>query len=82
MKVNIVFFGSLREQLGTGQILSELPEGSTQLDLKALLLKNNSNWQALSEDSILCAINHEMATTPTPLNDGDEVAFFPPVTGG
>ncbi len=44
-------------------------------------------WKAVSEgkpipDQILCAVNMDYATPDTEVKDGDEVAFFPPVTGG
>lgn len=82
MKLNIVFFGSLRETLNVDNVAFELTHGKTLKDLKAELIKSNPRWQALSEPSILSAINHEMADATATVNDGDEIAFFPPVTGG
>ncbi|VAW82368.1 Molybdopterin synthase sulfur carrier subunit [hydrothermal vent metagenome] len=77
MRVEVRFFASLRERIGrAGQALS-LPESATVADV----------WlQAVGEKSIpsnvLAAINGEYVVSSSSVSDGDEVAFFPPVTGG
>jgi molybdopterin synthase sulfur carrier subunit len=85
MSVKLLFFASLREQVGTGGEQIELPEGiATVSALRAHLMARGSAWQsALAGNRALrIAVNQEMAQPATPLKPGDEVAFFPPVTGG
>ncbi|MDZ7829494.1 MAG: molybdopterin converting factor subunit 1 [Halofilum sp. (in: g-proteobacteria)] len=77
MIITVRVFAQLRERLGFEQRQLELPEAATA----------TSAWAALTgEDTlprhVLCAVNMEYAHGETVLADGDEVAFFPPVTGG
>ncbi|KPW39523.1 hypothetical protein ALO51_04766, partial [Pseudomonas amygdali] len=46
------------------------------------LLQRGEAWQVLAEQNLMCARNQELCKPTEPLSDGDEVAFFPPVTGG
>ncbi|MGM0434601.1 MAG: molybdopterin converting factor subunit 1 [Pseudomonadota bacterium] len=81
--IAIRFFASLRERLGTGE--EQLPaEGIACVrDLREQLRQRGGDWaELLSDDSVLTAVNQTMAQEETPVNPGDEVAFFPPVTGG
>ena len=77
MAIRIRYFASLRETMGRPSEDIN-PEGiATVADL----------WKVLDEgrplpDRVLCAVNQEHATATTLIHDGDEVAFFPPVTGG
>lgn len=82
--MKILFFGNLREQLGTGEIEVPLAPGTNNIaDLLEALKQRGSEWQqALSRGSLLYAVNQTMATQSTLLKDSDEVALFPPVTGG
>lgn len=82
--MKILFFGSLREQLGTGEIELPLAPGTNDItELLEALKQLGPKWQqALSAGSLLCAVNQIMATQDTLLKDSDEVALFPPVTGG
>ena len=85
MKVKVLFFAALREQLGVSSEEVDLPgESSTIGALRAHLLHRGSAWQsALAEGKLLrVAINQDMARLPAAIKGGDEVAFFPPVTGG
>jgi molybdopterin synthase sulfur carrier subunit len=75
----------LREQLGTGAEQLELPPGvATVAALRAHLMLRGGVWlAALAEKRALrVAVNQDMAQPGTPVKAGDEVAFFPPVTGG
>lgn len=85
MSVKILFFAGLREQLGTGAEQLELPPGvATVAALRAHLMLRGGVWlAALAEKRALrVAVNQDMAQPGTPVKAGDEVAFFPPVTGG
>lgn len=81
--IHIVFLAQLREQLGVAKL--DIPVGQIQTlsDLKNYLLLQNSSWEsALSNTKLLTAVNHAYVKGDHALIDGDEVAFFPPVTGG
>jgi molybdopterin synthase sulfur carrier subunit len=82
--LNVLYFASLREAVGSAseQIASPLP--ATVDKLIALLRARGGKWaEALGEGKRWrVAVNQQMAQMNTPLNTGDEVAIFPPVTGG
>ena len=85
MKVKVLFFANLRERLGTGVEMVDLPDSaSTVAGLRMHLMRRGGAWQdALADMKVVrVAVNHDMAAANAPLNPGDEVAFFPPVTGG
>ena len=77
MSITVQFFASLREQLGKQQTTLEYTKPVTVLDV----------WSQTSDGlempgNTLCAINMEYVKPDALAEDGDEVAFFPPVTGG
>lgn len=81
--IHVVFLAQLREQLGTAAIDVPIAQSKTLSDLKRYLLLQNPSWEAvLSNNKILTAVNHAYVRGEYALSDGDEVAFFPPVTGG
>jgi molybdopterin synthase sulfur carrier subunit len=83
--VTILYFARLREALGTASETLALPDGVSDLaGLRAALVRRGGNWAEHLGDArpIRAAVNQEMAEPGTPVSDGDEVAFFPPVTGG
>jgi len=85
MKIKVVYLASLREQLGkSGEDLEIPPVTSTVAGLRTLLMARGGAWQtALAQGRALrVAVNQEMAEPATPVKPGDEIAFFPPVTGG
>lgn len=85
MKVKVLFFAGLREQLGTAGEEVELPGGvSTVAGLRAHLRARGGNFeQVLSEKALVrAAVNQDMVQPTSAIKAGDEVAFFPPVTGG
>jgi molybdopterin synthase sulfur carrier subunit len=85
MKVKVLFFAGLREQLGTPAMDVELPPSVSTVDeLRSHLRSRGGAWEsALGEKKALrMALNQEMVQDASPLKAGDEVAFFPPVTGG
>jgi molybdopterin synthase sulfur carrier subunit len=81
MSINVQYFARYRETLG---IDSEQVEGEfASIDaLRLHLLKRDGVWQVLAEQNLMCARNQEMCQLGEPLQAGDEVAFFPTVTGG
>ena len=77
------FFAALREQLGCDSIELDEANLSTIADIKAHLAARDDNWQSLfANAALLSAVNHDMVANDHPVKTGDEVAFFPPVTGG
>ena len=83
MKVTVRYFASLREALGPGEVV-ELPEGSTVGALReALIDRGGRHATVLARGrAVRCAVEQVMGHEATALQDGAEVAFFPPVTGG
>lgn len=85
MKVKVLFFAALREQLGTAAEEIELPAGVTSVaGLRSHLKARGGAFEnAFSESRLVrMAVNQEMASPMKPIKNGDEIAFFPPVTGG
>ena len=82
--IKVLFFARLREQLEQSVIeLTADEAGSSVGELLDVLAARGDDWaRALAADNLLCAVNQEQADHGTPVRDGDEVAFFPPVTGG
>jgi molybdopterin synthase sulfur carrier subunit len=81
--IKVVFFAALREQLNCGELTISSENITTVADLKQQLASRNEQYQALfANTSLLSAVNHDMVDGEQPIKSGDEVAFFPPVTGG
>ena len=85
MKVRVLYFAALREQLGTPGEELEVPAGvATVAALRSHLRGRGGAWQlALADGKLIrMAVNQDMAQPSAAIKAGDEVAFFPPVTGG
>jgi len=85
VKVNVLYFASLREKIGTHAEEIELPAGvATVAALRNHLRARGGNYEnAFSEKALLrSAVNQDMVQPAAVIKAGDEVAFFPPVTGG
>lgn len=83
--MTILYFAWLKEAMGRGEETMPLPDSvSTVADLIAHLKDQSPRHAGLfaPENRILTAVNQDMATPETPVRNGDEVAFFPPMTGG
>ncbi len=83
--LHIVFFARVKEQLGCASVELEWNQALSSLESvkKQLYTRDSGNWgDILSEDNIICAVNHTVVNGNVSLSDGDEIAFFPPVTGG
>ena len=82
--INVLFFAQVRELLGESSIQVEATaETITAEALRAVLASKDDKWgKVLVSDKLLVAVNQTISGWDTPVQDGDEVAFFPPVTGG
>ena len=81
--IKIVFFAALREQLDCAELSIAADDAKTVDDIKQLLTAKNDQWQkTFTNTSLLSAVNHDMVDGSHMVKSGDEVAFFPPVTGG
>ncbi len=82
--IRVLFFARLREQLGVAELeLSTADAGATVDELRQHLQAKGGQWaQALGADNLLCALNQQQARGGELITAGDEVAFYPPVTGG
>jgi sulfur-carrier protein len=85
MKINLLFFANFREILDCSSLSVELKSNSTVSDLCTLLSEKGDRWLTIFDTpskSVKIAVNQEMADLNYELSENDEVAFFPPVTGG
>jgi len=83
--LRVVYFAWLRERVGRGEEEVTVSAGiATVADLLAVLrARSPAHALAFSNtSSVRCAVNQEFAAPDAPVRPGDEVAFFPPVTGG
>ena len=81
--VKVLFFARLREQLGVSEQNIEWHCNDTvQALLEHLVNSGGANWQVLLADEVVAAKNQQTVARDALVVDGDEVAFFPPVTGG
>jgi molybdopterin synthase sulfur carrier subunit len=81
--IRVQYFARYREALGLdGEQLRDSQDFATLDDLRQHLLARGGVWQVLAEQNLMCARNQELCSLDEPLEEGDEVAFFPTVTGG
>jgi molybdopterin synthase sulfur carrier subunit len=82
--ITVKFFASLRERLGSSQeVLPHCPDLTVQ-GLEQQLMSRGGVWQEAFRETagLRASVNHEISPMNRVLQPGDEVAFFPPVTGG
>lgn len=84
MRIRLLYFARLREALGLDRESLDLEDAACLADLLAVLRARGGAWaEELGEGrNFRLAVNQDIAVAETPLGDGDEVAIFPPVTGG
>ena len=83
MKIRVLFFARLREQLGSPGEEVDVADGESVATLRTQLSLRSAAWrEALEARNLRIAVNQDMAAADQVLKAGDEVAFFPPVTGG
>ncbi len=83
--IKVLYFASLREQLHTdSEELEAFPELTDMSGLTHRLRQRGGVWAEVfaERETLLMAVNQEVASADTPIKDGDEIAYFPPVTGG
>ncbi len=83
--IKVLYFASLRDRIGTTSEDLELPPNAATIsDILQILRSRKGAWaDTFDNDSlILTAVNQEMAGPDEVVRNGDEIAFFPPVTGG
>lgn len=83
--IDILYFARLRESLGLAQEqLGVSDDIGSIADLLAHLRRRGEPWSTTlgENESVLTAVNQEIARPDTRIKDGDEIALFPPVTGG
>jgi molybdopterin synthase sulfur carrier subunit len=78
--MKILYFASLKENLNTAYDEINVVSPVSISSIKKQLIEKYGERHF--PDNILCAVNHEMVNESTKVCESDEVAFFPPVTGG
>ncbi|MCW3172314.1 molybdopterin synthase sulfur carrier subunit [Shewanella subflava] len=81
--IQVLFFAQVRELLGTAKLAFPAQDITTTESLRAALAAQDDKWaKVMASDKLLVAVNQTMSHWDSAVADGDEVAFFPPVTGG
>ena len=81
--IRVLFFASLRERLDCDSLELDATGLANLHDVHSRLREQGADWEAaLADVRLQMALNQELASADAAVQDGDEVAFFPPVTGG
>ncbi|KQZ91334.1 MULTISPECIES: MoaD/ThiS family protein [unclassified Pseudomonas] len=80
MNITVKFFARYREALGVDAVNVE--GNFATVDDVRVLLAQRDGAEVLREQNLMCARNEDLCQLDEPVSDGDEVAFFPTVTGG
>jgi molybdopterin synthase sulfur carrier subunit len=83
--IKVLFFASIRERLGLSELSLALPAEAQNLSaFSQYLIAQHEPWwgEVLLADNVLTAVNQAVVSCDVMLSEGDELAFFPPVTGG
>ena len=83
MTLHLLYFASVKEALNCAAEELDRSDIATVGELIAVLSQRGAQWQrTLADNTILVAVNQTLSALDTPVAAGDEIAFFPPVTGG
>ena len=82
MSIQVLYFASLKEALGKSSESLDLPAGITTVGTLRDWLVAEGRGALATAKNLRCAVNQDMAGLDAPVREGDEIAFFPPVTGG
>jgi len=82
--IKVLYFAGLRDRIGASDEEMALPGNATINGVIEILKARGDAWADAfgGKTRVLAAVNQEMARPEENIKDGDEVAFFPPVTGG
>ena len=81
--ITVLFFAKYKEVLQTEKLqLDWQPQWQTLNDVRNHLLQRGEPWTVLHDPTLMCALNQDMCPLATPIQSGDELVFFPMVTGG
>lgn len=78
----IIFFAQIRELIGIESMILDADQLSVNCLIEKLSQKGDKWSLALKENTVLCAVNQTLVDIEYIIQSGDEIAFFPPVTGG
>ena len=81
MRVTVRVFARLRDVIGTGEFTADVAEGATVAAVWTAVVAAHPDAAAYAR-AVSCAVNADYARMTTPVREGDEVAFLPPVSGG
>ena len=81
---HVVFFASIREELGINELNIDISDDMKLSQVVDTLSREGAgNWKSvLLAENVRIAVNHELVNDDVWVNNGDEIAFFPPVSGG
>ena len=81
--ITVLFFAQLREQLKTDKVDLDIHASCSVSDIQTSIIASHPEWSDFIKGrTLFTAVNQTMVETDHVVNTGDEVAFFPPVTGG
>lgn len=81
MKIQVKLFASVRRVVGKGEVFVNINNMKTAGEVLELMIKKYPELEELKE-TIMISLNHKLAEKSTPVSRGDEMALFPPVSGG
>ncbi|WP_412726555.1 MoaD/ThiS family protein [Alteromonas sp. D210916BOD_24] len=82
LQITVKTFAQTRELAGETDVTVTLDEGATIAMLISVLRARSPGWNLALTPSVLTARNQQLCSKDTPIKDSDEIALFPPVTGG